>query len=176
MQWFYPNSQEPITFERLVYIDGLDGLQAGSQRVLAVLGDPVRVGLGKRCWYDLAHWLGERGIECEVAGPNWTDWSTQSYGMLTGSTTFRIEYEAQAHVRMERVEDQVRFERELLRGFGRPAKMGVMRAFSHEELERDLGIVGFMKRALLDQVLRSVGPGPGEHLSQRLPSNPYTGK
>jgi hypothetical protein len=172
------NSQEPVVFETLTYVSGLSGFQPGARHDLAVCGDPLRLALGKRSWWDLAEWLGARGVKCTVEGPYWTHWSANLSDLWNSllAYRFKVEYEAQAHVRMYRDEDIVRFERELLRGFGRPAKMGVMRAFSREELERDLGIVGFMKRDLLDQVLRSVGPGPSEHLSQRLPSNPYTAK
>jgi hypothetical protein len=134
MQWTDPNQQEPVSFERLVYINSLDGLHAGSKRVLAVLHDPLRLGLGNRSWYDLAHWLGERGIECELSGPYWTHWeATQHQSWITDQTMFKLAYEAEAHVRMFRVEDVVRFERALLRGFGRPARMGVAQRVTQQE-------------------------------------------
>lgn len=39
---------EPVLIERHTYVDGLQGFEPGLRRELAVLGDPVRVGLGKR--------------------------------------------------------------------------------------------------------------------------------
>jgi hypothetical protein len=114
MQWFDPNTEQPVSFDKLVYIDLLKGMSAGSQRVMAVLGDPVWVALGNRSWFDLAHWLGEPGIE----SPYWTHWYAEmNVSRYTNWTMFRIAYEAQAHVQMDRAEDQVRFERALLRAF-----------------------------------------------------------
>jgi hypothetical protein len=169
-----PNLNEPITFERLIYISGLNGFEPGTRRELAVLGDPVRVGLGRgrKSWFDLAHWLGERGIVCEISGPFWTMVEMEHYEhdcSFAQAHVFRIDYEAVALVRMDRVEDIVRFERELLRGFGRPARECVMRSISRAEIECDAAIVEKVKNTTVEQVIRGVGLAPGQYLTQRLP-------
>ena len=165
---------EQVQFERLTYINGLDGFQPGPRREYAVIGDPLRLSLGNRSWWDLAHWLGERDIICEISGPYWTYWSSdQIESLFNDWTTLKIAYEALALVRIERAEDTVRFERALLRGFGRPARMGVAQTVTQQEQRQHDGVVRYVRDHLRCHVLRSVGPEPGQHLTQRLPG-PHT--
>jgi hypothetical protein len=177
MNWIDIDSVDAVTYERIQIVSGLTGFQPGRMAEIAVLGEPLRLGLGKQSWWDLAHRLNERDIACEISGCYWTHWSVDlDVSRHTDWTVFKIEYEAQAHVRMFRDEDVVRFERAALRAFGRPARMGLAQTVTRQEVERDLAVVGYVGQQLLDQVLRSVGPRPGQHLSLRLPVDPYTRK
>ena len=150
-----PNLNEPITFERLTYVSPLNRFEPGPMRELAVMGDPVWVGLGRgrKSWFDLAHWLGQRGIVCEISGPFWTLVEMVQYEhdySFAQAHVFRMDYEAVALVQMDRAEDIVRFERELLRGFGRPARECVMRSISRTEIERRADIVEQVKNTAIE--------------------------
>lgn len=79
MNLLAPNLNEPVQFERLTYIAGLDGLCAGPVRVMAVLNESTRLCLGKRSWYDLAQRLGARDIPCEVQGPLFRPWAVRNH-------------------------------------------------------------------------------------------------
>jgi hypothetical protein len=67
------NANELVQLERLTYISGLQRIEPGPRRELALMSDPVRVGLGGKSWYDLAEWLGQRSIACAIEGPFWTE-------------------------------------------------------------------------------------------------------
>jgi hypothetical protein len=104
-----------------------------------------------------------------MAGPYWSHWRTRLDDLTPRvSYLYRVEYEAMALVWMERVEDQVRFEREVLKRFGRPVQMGQAHCFTRQEMEQNLNIVGEVRRNLIREVLHRVGPGPGEHINMRL--------
>lgn len=175
MNWLDPNQQEQVTYDRLTYIDGLSGILAGPRRVLAVLHDPVQLGLGRRCWYDLAEWLGQRAIECELQGPLYQAWVVQQIAdPFRDTIRFSVTYEALALVWLRHVEDVVRYERELLRGWGRPERLTRGRLCTAFEIRSDPDLPHIIEREVFGRIEHEVGALPGDHITQRLPSNPYT--
>jgi hypothetical protein len=163
------NSQEPISFEKLVYIDSLKGISAGRQRVMAVLHDPVQVGLGSKSWYDLAQWLGQRGIVSAVQGPLYTAWKgLRMEDSFRDFHIYEIMVEARALVRLHADEDVVRYERELLRTFGRPYRWGYRQSIPLLSVD-DQEIEDWIWRHVLGEIERGVGGLPGRDLVQRLP-------
>jgi len=167
--------QEQVTHDRLTYIDGLSGILAGPRRVMALFGDPVQLGLGRRCWYDLAEWLGARDCECELQGPLYWAWIVQQRAdPFRDTIRFSVTYEALALVWLRRVEDVVRYERELLRGWGRPQPLRVSRLYSTFEIRSDPDLPYVIEREVFGRIEDEVGGRPGDHITQRLPMNPYT--
>src|SRR5260370_29976176 len=61
--------EQRVQFERLQVVSGLHGFEPGPIAEIAVLGEPLRLGLGRKSWYDLAEWLGARAVECTMEGP-----------------------------------------------------------------------------------------------------------
>jgi hypothetical protein len=67
----------------------------------------------------------------------------------------------------------VRYERTLLRGFGRPAIRIQQQMVTQQEIRQwGPGLVGFVKQRIIEDLERKVGPLPGRHITQRLPVNP----
>jgi len=137
MNWLSINQAEPVAFERIRFVSELDRSLAGPMVEIGVLPGATQVGLGKRSWYELAEWLGQRGIVGTMAGLYWSHRRTRLDDLTPRvSYLYRVEYEAMALVWMERVEDQVRFEREVLKRFGRPVQMGQAHCFTRQRWSR----------------------------------------
>ena len=87
---------------------------------------------------------------------------------------FSVTFSALALVLLHRIEDVVRFERELLRGWGTPQSQTRGRMCSAAEIESDPDFRHALEREVLGRIEHETGGLPGDHISMKLPVHPYT--